>query len=315
MPTIYELAKSHRSRLLQRESAATREILRAFQVVVDNLAPYIEALEEELKENPALSATKVLLLERYKALESQLKTEIERFSANAARITTEAQRVNTFEAFREAAELIRGQSDAFLALPSRAMTSFIGLASDGSPLEKIFADISGGAVQGVKDAIIEGIAFGSSKRVASNLRKSFGTPAHRALVISRQETLRAYKFAALSVYRDNPTIVKGWIWLSARSSRTCAVCWAMDGTKHKSDEDFGSHICCRCTPLPFIDKELPKTGVEIFDSLDAQTQADILGKSKYELYSNGKIQLMDLVETRNSRRWGKVRSEKALRDL
>lgn len=316
MPTIIELAKQYRAALLRREAAASADVLRAFKLVLTNLEPKIKALEAAFENEPDMSLSRVFRLERYKALQAQTKSEIERFAGQAAYITEQAQTVNVAHAFRESSLMIETATDAFVKLPTRAINSFIGLASDGSPLVDIFKDISKGAAQAVKDKLTVSIALGHNPRkTASEIRRSFGTPAARALVIARTESLRSYRTANLEVMRENSNLVGGWYWLSARSRRTCALCWAMDGTHHKLTESFASHPVCRCSQIADIGKPLAKTGTQIFASLDEANQLDILGAGKFELYKSGKIELSDLVETKTDARWGKVRTEKSLRAL
>lgn len=316
MPTIYELAKTFRASLLKREAKTSAQILATFQTVLTNLQPKIDALQKELENNPEITLARVLRLNRYKELQSQTKAEIERFAAAAARITAAAQGANAQNGFREAREFIIRQTNSFVKLPSRAVQSFVGLASDGSPLEKIFAEISNGAVKAVKDKITVSIALGHNPRkLAGEIRRSFGTPAARALTVARTESLRSYKTASLETYRENSKLLGGWIWLSARSQRTCAMCFAMDGTHHELREEFGSHANCRCSPLPDLGKPLPQTGAEVFAELPDEKQREILGAGKFELYKTDKLKLGDLVETRNDARWGKVRFEKSLKNL
>ncbi|HXG86520.1 MAG TPA: minor capsid protein [Pyrinomonadaceae bacterium] len=316
MPTIFELAQSFRQRLLRREAKASADVLSAFESVLTNLNPKIEALQKELENNPNIELVRIFLLERYKALEAQTKVEIARFSGVAAQITGGAQRINSEFALSEASALIQSQTNAFVRLPTRAVESFVGLASDGSSLNKIFAAISGVAVKAVRDKLTVSIALGHNPRkLASEIRRSFGTPAARALTLSRNESLRSYREASRHIYLENSNLVSGYVRLSARNARTCPICWALDGEIYETSEPFASHVACRCSILPYMGKPLAKTGVQIFAALDADNQREILGNGKFELYRAGKISLNDLVETRNDKRWGKVRFEKSLRNL
>lgn len=316
MPTIYELAKQFRLELLRRESETSAEVLSAFETILTNLEPKIKALEAELENNKDMSISRLFRLDRYKALQTQTKAEIERFSVKAAGITERSQTVNVSNAFRESKQMIETGTSSFVKLPSKAVREFAGLASDGSPLEKVFNEISKGAAQKVKEKLQVAIALGQSpKKTASDIRQSFGTSAHRALVISRTESLRAHRTATLETYKANKELVGGWYWLSARTARTCAMCFAMDGTRHTLNEDFASHPCCRCSMVCDLGKSLPKTGAQVFAGFAKDKQIEILGRAKHELYSSGKIALSDLVEKSKSAKWGVVRREKTLKEL
>lgn len=136
--------------------------------------------------------------------------------------------------------------------------------------------------------------------------------------LARTETLRAYRAATHETYLANSDIVEGWYWLSARNMRTCAMCWAMDGTFHKPEDTLDDHPNGRCTAVPKIKgMELPmrQTGVQAFEKLSDADKLRVLGPSKYAAYRAGDLQLKQLIGTKYSDQWGRMFYERSLKDV
>jgi len=166
------------------------------------------------------------------------------------------------------------------------------------------------------------------RRTASHIREGLGGNLARALRIARTETLRSYRETNREVYKANRHILKGWLWASARNERTCAMCWAMDGTVHGLDEQLDEHICGRCTMVPLtkswrelgfdmddVEGKFPETGITAFGKLSDTEQVKILGPAKYAAWKEGKFGLEDLVGRRYDPQWGWSRYEKSLKEL
>jgi SPP1 gp7 family putative phage head morphogenesis protein len=171
----------------------------------------------------------------------------------------------------------------------------------------------------VAAALTHAVAVGRSPRqTAREIREALGGDLNRALTIARTEHLRAYRGASLRSYQENADILRGWQWRASPSRRTCPVCLAMDGTEHPLDEAFGSHVNCRCTPIPLLrDRPTParETGEEWFARQPAAVQREMLGPGKYALYQQGQIGLADLVGVTHDPQWGTVRYQRSIREL
>ncbi|MCL5957851.1 MAG: phage head morphogenesis protein [Chloroflexi bacterium] len=107
------------------------------------------------------------------------------------------------------------------------------------------------AGQDVRKALLAGLATGQPQTViARAVRQALGGNLVRALTIARTEMLRSYREASRQTYLANSDVVNGWIWHAVLSTRTCAACWAMNGTLHKLNERLDDHVRGRCAMMP-----------------------------------------------------------------
>jgi SPP1 gp7 family putative phage head morphogenesis protein len=189
--------------------------------------------------------------------------------------------------------------------------------SPGSPLSRLLADANAAGAEAARQALFTGVILGDNPRVvAARLRAALAIAKNRAMTIARTEVLRAYRGSIRERMRHAPGVV-GWVWVSARDRRTCPMCWAMHGTKHRLDEEFATHPNCRCSQAPLSARDISPlaTGSEDFERLAAATQRRILGPGKYDLYSRGAIDLPDLVGEALDPVWGRIRYERPLYSL
>lgn len=91
-------------------------------------------------------------------------------------------------------------------------------------------------------------AFGSTTR--AGYKANF----NRVQAITRTLVQQTANAGALSAYKANADILKGWTWLCAHDERTCPQCLAMDGKffTFKSRMMPPLHPMCRCTMIPEI---------------------------------------------------------------
>lgn len=144
-------------------------------------------------------------------------------------------------------------------------------------------------------ASVFGVAPGP-REVARRITQSFGTAPAKARLIARTELLHSYRAAALERYAINPAVT-GWYWLAALDGKTCPICWGMHGTVHPSEEPFGSHPNCRCTPVPIVGgRPLPELGEDRFAALTLGQQRAILGPGRLAAYSEG-VPLGAMIQT------------------
>lgn len=214
-------------------------------------------------------------------------------------------------------------------LPTQAIESIVGFASDGSPLLDLLREMGEDTALKLRDELIAGIARGASTReIARNLKAIVGADnvtgmtRARASNIARTELHRAARAATLASYTQNFDIVESWIWIAACDARTCCCCWAMHGTIHPLSETLDGHPQCRCAMAPRTrswseitgDSTLPdtrpdvETGTERFNKLPESDQRAILG-AHYDAFAAGEISLADLVQQTESDRWGTMRRE------
>lgn len=332
MPDIYEIADEFRNRLLQRERAAAMHLIQAYAAAYARLNPQTARLLAQIEGMRAagvdVSPTALLRLERLADLEAQVLREIARFSTEASAIITAEQGAAALHGAQDASELVKAGlelSEAsasrinanFARLPTQAVEAAAGFASDGSPLAALLSERAPETVRQLREALVRGVALGQTPRkTAQEMRDAFGGDMGRALTLARTETLRAYREAARDTYIANADVLQGWVWTAALSARTCGVCIAMHGTLFPVEARLESHPNCRCAMVPLTKgRQPPPSGAEWFAEQDEAVRLEILGKSKYDAYRAGTLDLVDLVGERRDARWGRLRYERSLKDI
>ena len=109
-----------------------------------------------------------------------------------------------------------------------AVESMIGFAGDGSPLNDLLKMSYPDAVDGLMQALINGVALGKgSGQIAQDMADGMGMGLERALLISRTETMRAYRTASTEQYRQSG-VVTGFKRL-VKKATACMACLMLDG--------------------------------------------------------------------------------------
>jgi SPP1 gp7 family putative phage head morphogenesis protein len=335
--SITTAATSARADLLRLDADTRKLLLRTYRPIQDRLLRELDDLlrviADAQRRGTPIRRSWLLRQERYRTLLADVAREIQQFAVLTGDIVTTAQQRAIELGLTSAVDLI----DASLGerppgsimvgvtrLPTQAIVALV----DNKPLQALLESFGVDAAARTREILADALALGQNPRVVrAAVRKALGTSAVRSLTIARTEMLRAHRTASLETYRANSTVVRRWRWLCAKQTRTCAMCWALDGEEFDLDEPFASHVNCRCTTVPvtatweefgfrgIAERPQPRTGAEVFADLDADTQRQILGPGKYELYRTGQIQLRDLVANTRSQAWGAGRREKTLREV
>jgi len=326
--------------LLRHEREASREMARAYGVAWRRVRQRLDALLAQMaaarEAGQDVSLSWLFQQQRLEALQQQIETEMRRWASVATERATELQRDAVDLAQRQAeAETLAalgppppGVAVTWKRLSKEALTDLVGFASDGTPLRQLLDALGAEASQQVREALIAGMATGENPRsIARRVKEAFGGDLVRALRVSRTETMRAYRTAALRNYRANDDVVKGWIWNAACDDRTCAACWAMHGTKHPLDDELQDHPNGRCAASPWT-KSWEELGIEgmperpemesgeaRFAKLTPEEQDKILGKAGGAAYRAGAATLEDFATTRSSARWGTHVQRKSLKGV
>ncbi|MGH2468525.1 MAG: phage minor head protein [Chloroflexota bacterium] len=339
MSTLQATANHFRAQLLRQERGAATEIVRAYgdawQVIKADLDRLSATIQLARDAGHAVSPSWLFQQDRLHALLQQVAYQVGTVADVADKSTLNGQRAAVDAAQQHAQTLLQqalgplpaGVGISFSRLSVGAFTDLVGHLPNGSPLRSLLDELGPAASESVQQALIQGLALGLNPReIATRVRQRAGMSLNRALTISRTETLRAYRTAALRTYQANGDVVKGWIWSASMSSRTCMACVMADGSWHPLDEQMETHPRCRCSELPQtrtwtelgIDTPRPptparQTGEEWFGQQPAERQLAMLGPGKYEAWQAGQVELQDLVSRAYSREWGWTRSEASLR--
>lgn len=319
--------------LLARERAAASQMVRQYGEAWKRIQRDIELLTRRyyaaVAKGDATSTFWLYEFERLQKLRRQTEAELYKWAQDAS-AAIRAQQAEALRAGgREAYELMRaagvgsGISTEFTRLPREAIENMIGTFQAQSPVHLRLQVLAAEGAQAVEDGLVQGMALGQGPRViARNIRDALGLGLSRALVWSRTEPLRAYRAASIETYRANSDVVEGWVWRSARNSRTCAACWSMDGSVHGLEEPLDDHPNGRCFATPKLHgvdvKKEP--GSEAFKKLTEAQQLEVLGPAKYAAWKDGAITLDEnpvtgVVGRRWDPHWGSMRYERSLKEM
>lgn len=274
------------------------------------------ALPGATLEQAQSDAWRVLLQEaRLDALVQQVEEELAAVGQRSAADIARQQRVAIVASVDDVQVLGRA-IEVGVRLNVPAVERMVAAFVQESPLTQLFAGMPLRTSAAVRRALVQGVIMGDNPRVtAKAIARALQGDVNRALTIARTETLRAYRGAAIQAYEANSDILKGWMWVCAMDTRSCAVCISMHGSIHRMEESFGSHPSCRCSPAPWTGSEFsPRItpGAQRFAEWPEEKQLVTLGPAKLAAYKDGRITLPDLVGVTNHPQWGLVRYERSL---
>ena len=161
--------------------------------------------------------------------------------------------------------------------------------------------LSDEASEAMRRRLIQGVAAGRNPRdtarlMVADVQDAFDGGLARAQVISRTETIDAYRAGARAHHEANADVLQGWVWLANLSARTCSSCVAMHGTEHDLDEPGPlDHPQGRCSRMPLVKPELVpgaprpviESGPEWLERQPEGVQRSVLGPRRFEAWQDG----------------------------
>lgn len=274
------------------------------------LALEIDGLREA---GEVIQAGKLARMDRYRELVAQAKIEVNRYLQWADELGRQQQfemgalglqnaTVGIEQALTDARLTVR-----FAMLPTSAIENMIGLAGNGSPLYKLLKEAYPDAVEGLTNALLNGLAQGKNPvALARMMRDGFGMGFDRALKVNRTEILRVYREASRMQYVESG-VVPEYMRMSAKDSRVCMACLMADGTIYATETAFEEHVCGRCTMVPLVNgRQVPGyiNGESWFRGLDADQQREMMGAQYFGAWQDGKYDLPGLVKRVENQTWG-----------
>jgi SPP1 gp7 family putative phage head morphogenesis protein len=330
--TLYDQAEAFRADVLRRERVATLRLIDAYADIWRELRIQVDVLMAEMPTPPDIGW--LLRQQRYQDMLSQVEAAVRTLAPSVADNITAAQADLVQAAQAHSAELARlalgpepvgAVALTFNRVPEEALQVLIGQMQDGLLLRYKLAELAPDVLARIRKALITGVGTGQGPdQIARGIQDALGGNMQKAITIARTETMYAYRESSRQFFLANDQVVKGWVWLSRRSRRTCSACLAMDGSFHSNDEPFGSHQRCACIAVPQtktwaeLGYDIPDhpqdlgTGAAAFAKFSATDQEHVLGKAKYEAYRDGKITLADTVLVKDDPHWGVTRSVASL---
>jgi SPP1 gp7 family putative phage head morphogenesis protein len=252
-----------------------------------------------------------------------IEAKVDQFSRLALKATEARQGADVEKAIRDTEKTFRSFSSdrvgPFRLVNVRSLEDLIGRFADGSPLSKYFERYGATTAADIEQQVLTGVLQGKRVRgIAKDLETAARIPRNRAIVTARTEPLRSYREATIRNYQANPGVVNGYIRLATLDRRTCPVCLALHGTRHKLTDPFYAHPGCRCTSIPIVigaNIDIGVDGETWFADQPDEVQEQVLGPEKLELYKAGDMKLADLVVKTQSDAFGPGLREKSIKDL
>lgn len=326
-PTVIRVLREYRARMDDMESELMRDMARRWMVIEGGLDADVSALAQEMARRTAAGETitkqMVWRTERYQILKARLADEIKKYNLDyAVGAATNAQRQYATLGINAAQDAITAMypsplSAAFNRINVRAVESMIGFAGDGSPLRTLLVKDYPEAVDGLLDALINGLGRGlGPAQIGRNMADGMGMGLDRSLLIARTEAARAYRTASTEQYRQSG-VTTGFMRL-VKKETACAACLFLDGERFSSEDELDDHPRGKCMVIPLVEgvgaPEWEK-GQDWFNKLPPEQQKQLLGEGRYDLWQSGKVRLSDLVDKSYSDIWGDAPRVKTLKDL
>lgn len=306
-----------RAAVLREDAIARQRLIQAYADALRRLRPLIELVELDLLSLAEVTPYRIFQLDRWRELERQLFEEIARIGRIETLNLTEAQRQLVAMAADHSRALALVQaapvdvarlSFNWVQLPANAVEALIGATVDGAPLMQLFERMGASTTDLARGILTDAMALGQHPRIVANALSAVTDQMFaRTYTIARTEMLRAYRTASIRNYAANSDILDGWVWVAAKSKRTCAACLALDGRVFPLEERFmRQHVNCRCSCVASV-RGVPwqrETGSEWLAKQPKGVQDAVLGKKGGEAYRAGDVELGDFIRRDASAVWG-----------
>jgi SPP1 gp7 family putative phage head morphogenesis protein len=343
--TVWEVADAYRKAQEAHDTQVSNDLARNMyevqQSLRDHYEPIMAAIEDAQNTGQPLTPAQVAQMERFHTLDRQATLLLARFGqyadhtippavSRAIADAQEAAQAMTSAAYIDT-EPVKGAAAAVMAgwnqLDDRTVEALSARTAENSPFQQL-AGLNASTIDAMKAVLLTGAALGhNSAKMGKAISQQLAVPLARAMTIARTEAHTAAREATRLTYEANSDIVGGWIWRCARTSRTCAVCWAMDGQAFDTSVKHFTHVNCRCTMVPkthswaelgfhgIPEPKQPPSGEDAFERLSDEDKKRVLGPGKYRLYRDKKLTLDELVGEGTDPRYGGYRYERSLRDI
>lgn len=265
-------------------------------------------------------------MERYVTLLAQVQKEIERFTGRTAEpVIDQLSKDSAFAGIANSLNLISAVSGnneivgTFDRLGVEAVQNIVAISRGNLPLAKILTSAYPLTATAITDRLIYGTAMGWNPRktAKSMVADGLAQGLNHVLLVARDQQIRSYREASRSQYQKS-NVVKRYKRMAALQARTCAACLALDGTIYDTSSLMPLHPQDRCSTIPIVEgfpEPTWKTGEEWFSEQPEAVQRQILGKGKYEAWSQGLFNFRDVVKITDNKTWGPGAQVKSLKEL
>jgi SPP1 gp7 family putative phage head morphogenesis protein len=302
---VIRAAARHRNALAANRKKATQRLAAAYATVTDSVLADWRLLSARIQDavdnGEEVSAAWLARQAQYETMLARLGHALTTLAPAVASIAAAEATTAISDAIGDTSELLNAVGVDF---PQQAARYISGATKTG-PVAQLITARAGEFRDDAARIIQESVIRGQSPHVtARKLRRVTGNAFINATTVVRTEQMRAYREASRQTMQANPAVDK-WRWLSRRSERTCAYCWAMDGTEFPVHYVMPTHPNCGCTMMPVVpDVEYGPNGADLFAAKPDAFKRSVLGPAAHLAYTNGEISLNDLILRYRSPKWG-----------
>lgn len=295
---VVQVIRAHRENMNAAEEATVRLMAERWLGVERALDANIAALANEMllkaQNGEVITDAMVRRAERYEILKAQATNEIAKYNKEAVQIISAGQTNALQLGIDTAQDAIHVSypsafSTSFNRINIGAVNSMIGFAGDGSPLNDLLKEDFPDAVDGLLQALIDGVAQGKGADAVSRMMaEGAGMGLDRSLLIARTELNRAYRTGSTEQYRESG-VTLGFMRLVARDE-ACLACIILDGEKFDSEDEMDDHPNGRCTCVPIIEgmpEPVWEKAQDWFANQSEEIQRELMGDTRFELYQAG----------------------------
>lgn len=318
---ITDLINEQRRALASREEAAALELARAYAVIADALEPQLRELSVAIEaRGDKASITWLRQQEQYKRLLAGARAAYLEYGRQAARTIEQHYADALNYGLRDARMLL---AVAQVAPPEPTKQERAALAADQRRrLAKLALprSLSSLAVAGLTETLRSTVRkLTELPKLIIRAREKLGGILINVLRAARTESTTAYRSVVLSRFAATGQVT-AWQWAAEldKNPAPCPVCVAMHGQVFRGSEPFGSHPGCRCLAIPVIEAVGPAIDLRGEDWLRQQDEAKqvaVLGRAKRRYFTEGRLQLADLVIVAEHPVYGVSRHERSLKSL
>lgn len=323
---VVRIVREYRKELNRNESAALSAVSKAWVRVESEIKNEMLELAREITERQEQGLPVydqyIHTSKRYISLLKQTQAELDWYNNKVIDVVTGYQRDNINLGLDAANEAILQSYDvaspSWTKLNISGFENTIGMLSDGSPLNRLLKKDYPLAIEGINQALSNGIAIGKGyKQIANDMSSAAMMAYERSVLIARTEINRAYRLANTEQYRASG-VVTGFRRLVYKPT-ACFACLMMDGDFYPVGQELWDHPAGKCTSVPeTIGGNYAKwqTGKDWFMEQSAEDQRRMMGGSRYEAWKKSEVSdLKSLVYMKPNTVWGPAPAIRNLEDL
>lgn len=292
MPNPLQVISRSRAELERVDTAALYQLIAAYAPMKGRVDARIDALlaEIEAMENPTVAS--VRRLSSFRTLSSDIDDGMSGYVQFLIIALGAAATQGIDLGVRHGADILAAYEagSVYRVSPDAVRVALQFLEPTGALMDRIRM-LAPYTAEQVRRSILDGIAQGLNPRtIATNVTRSFGIGLTDSMRMLRTAQIYSYRYANHASYLANG--IESWVWVSRLDpARSCPSCVAKHGTIHPATETLQDHHNGLCLAAPVAGGYNPvnETGEEWFSQQSAATQMRMLGKGRYEAWSDGKF--------------------------